>query len=903
MKDVIDAVLARHARRWVERVVARSRAVSIATVVLTVLLGVFAGMRLGINSDNVRMLADTLPSKIAYGEFSRFFPNLDDALLIVVDGETAELARESAVALERELAKYTDRFTDVYQPGGGSFFEKNGLLYRSPDELDEFADQMARLQPVLAELERDPSIASLARIIELGLAAVRQGESGEADWSMILDRVGNATVTIFDEFPIAVSWEEVLLRGSSLDVGSRRVLVAHPILDFGDVLAAGRSMTVIRETAERLDLSEARGITVRITGNPALNYEEMIGLAWDIGGAGVFCFAIVCGVLYLALRSWKLMLAAVATLLMGLVFTAAFAAATVVQLNLLSLAFGVLFIGLGVDFAIHLGTQYIDLLRSGHDVEEALGEAAAKVGSSLIICTLTTSIGFFVFLPSDYRGVAELGLITGCGMFIILALTLTTLPALLAGWLRIDTSTSVPEPVRFHGHWLESVPHHARTVLVVALLFGAAALALLVRPGVSFDSNIIRMRNPETESVQAFNDLMAMTATTPWYANLVSTNLAGAEKLALQLRQSELIEQAITISDYVPDEQEEKLEILMDVAMLLETPPVAGGGSALGASPSVAEQIEALEDLREFLAEGWVEQSDSPLADSMRLLQARLTTYLERIKAEGDAEETLASLQRVMLSKLPGQIGRLREAVSAQPISQSDLPEKLTLRMLAPTGEARVQIFPREDLLDPAALARFVEAVREVDIMASGVSVNLYDFGRATVSSFRQALILAVLLILILLWFIWRTLEDVLLALTPMVLSGLLTVGAMALLDIQFNFANVIVLPLLFGVGVDSGIHLVHRSRVRDVGDQLLATTTARAVFYSAITTIVSFGTLAFSSHRGVASLGVLLTIGMFLTMICNLVVLPALLEWRRPHHLQFLEPSDEPADNQEAAP
>jgi hypothetical protein len=312
---------------------------------------------LGINSDNVRMLADTLPSKIAYTEFSKFFPNLDDALLIVVDGETPELARESADALEKKLAARSERFTDVYQPGGGAFFEKNGLLYRTPDELDQFADQMARMQPVLAELERDPSISSLARIIELGLAAVRQGDGGAADWSMILDRVGDATVTIFDEFPIAVSWEEVLLRGSSIDVSTRRVIVAHPILDFGNVLAAGASMRAIRETAEELGLSKAHGVTVRITGNPALNYEEMIGLAWDIGDASIFSFMVVCGVLYLAMRSWKLMVAAVSTLLIGLVFTAAFASATVVQLNILSLAFGVLFIGLGVDFAIHLGTR------------------------------------------------------------------------------------------------------------------------------------------------------------------------------------------------------------------------------------------------------------------------------------------------------------------------------------------------------------------------------------------------------------------------------------------------------------------------------------------------------------------------------------------------------------------
>jgi predicted RND superfamily exporter protein len=219
--------------------------------------------------------------------------------------------------------------------------------------------------------------------------------------------------------------------------------------------------------------------------------------------------------------------------------------------------------------------------------------------------------------------------------------------------------------------------------------------------------------------------------------------------------------------------------------------------------------------------------------------------------------------------------------------------------MLAPSGQARVQIFPSENLQEGDALERFVTTVRSVDRMASGVSVNLFDFGRATVASFKQALSLALLLISTLLWLLWRSLPDVWLALAPLLLSSVLTVAAMAAFGIDFNFANVIVIPLLFGVGVDSGIHLVHRSKMRRTPTELLLeTTTARAVFYSAVTTIVSFGTLAFSSHRGVASLGVLLTIGMLLTVACNLLVLPALIDWRSPQAAEDASPGERMASS-----
>jgi hopanoid biosynthesis associated RND transporter like protein HpnN len=896
LKDRIDEFLSRATARWVAGVLARARLVCILSVAMALALGSFAALRLGINSDNVRMLADTIPSKIAHVEFSRYFPNLDNALLIVIDAKTPALARDASQRLAASLTRRSGDFTDVYIPGGGSFFERSGLLYRSAEELDQFADQMARLQPVLAQLEVDPSIASLAGMIRMGLEAIEkagEGEEGEEAWSMILDRVGHATVSIYDEFPIAISWEEVLLRGSSIEVTTRRVVIAHPILDFDSILAAGRSLQTVRETARELGLTPERGVRLRITGNPALNYEEMVGLAWDIGGAGAFCFLLVCGVLYLALRSVRLMIAAVATLLIGLICTAAFAAATVQQLNLLSISFAVLFIGLGVDFAIHLTMRYADLLRSGAPDTEALPEAAAQVGSSLVICTTTTAIGFFVFLPSEYRGVAELGLIAGAGMFIILALTLTTLPALLGHWLRLDPSRPPTTRVRFSGDWLRRLAESHRAIRLFAALGFLGALGLLFKPGVHFDSNVIRMRNAETESVQAFDDLMEMATTSPWYANLVADDLQEADRLAQQLRSFEVVEQALTLSDYIPSNQDEKLEILADVAMLLETPGAASATGILGSPPGIEEQVEALRDLKAFLESGWVDASSSPLAASMALLRDRLTTYLARIDRDGDPAAALESLEDVLLSRLPAQIGRLRDAIATDGVQREDLPPGLVRRMLAPTGQARVQVFPSENLQNADALERFVTALRGVDPMASGVSINLFDFGRATVSSFERALTLAVVLISLLLWMLWRSLREVWLAMTPLILSSVLTLAAMAALGIDFNFANVIVLPLLLGIGVDSGIHLVHRAKMRrSPTELLLETTTARAVFYSALTTVVSFGTLAFSAHRGVASLGVLLTVGMLLTIVCNLIVLPALIDWRNPRNPPDLPPA-----------
>ena len=445
MKRDLNARLASGIGRWVDGARRYSGWVIAFCSAVTLVAGFYAATELGVNSDNVQMVAEDLPSRRNHEAFARLFPNLENALLVVIDAQTPELAREAATTLEARLKADSDHVEDAYVPGGGRFFETHGLLYRSPDELDIFADQMARMQPILATLEQDPSIASLASLIEAGLEGTAEAEAqapsvSSEDWATILDSVGNATLAVYSEFPLALSWEQILLQGSEVEVARRRILVVHPVLDFESFLTAGTIMDRIREQAAELGLDPSHGVEIRITGNPALNYEEVLGLAWDLGLGGAVCFLFVGGVIFRALRSLRLVVAALATLVVGLIWSAATAAVVVGHLNLVSAAFGVLFIGLGVDFAIHLGMAYAARIREGHEHDQALRQAGESVGGSLLICTLTTAIGFFVFAPTDYLGVAELGLIAGYGMFIILFLTLTLFPALLSRWLRIKNA-------------------------------------------------------------------------------------------------------------------------------------------------------------------------------------------------------------------------------------------------------------------------------------------------------------------------------------------------------------------------------------------------------------------------------------------------------------------------------
>jgi hopanoid biosynthesis associated RND transporter like protein HpnN len=862
---------------WVDGVGRHARAVVAAALAITLLLGLYTARNLGVNSDNLRLIAEDLPFMQRHREFARLFPLLSNALIVVVDGKSPELARDGADALARALEARPQRFRDAFVPGGGPFFERYGLLYRSLEDLEEFADRLVQAQPLIAELERGGTLSELARLIRLGLERVGTAGPSPDHWSEVLDRVGSATVAVYDEYPLSISWEDLLLRGSALEVATRRVIVVEPVLDFESLLAARAAIEEIRETARGLGLVPERGVRVRITGNPALNYEEMLGMAWDVGWTGLLSFAGVALLLWLAFHSKRLVTATLLTLVIGLVWTAAFAAAVIGHLNILSICFTVLFIGLGVDFAIHLGLNYLDLRRDGADNVAALRGATQICGSSLVLCSSTTAIGFFAFVPTDYLGVAELGLIAGTGMLLILAQTLTLLPALMTLGLQPSDGERLRAPRGVHvpgEAWLHA---HPRQVLLASGLLAVGALALL--PQLHFDPNVVRMRNPDTESVQTFNELLAdRDAASPWTIEWIAPDLATAVEKAGLVRSLPVVKRALTLADFVPSDQAEKLEILADLELMLE-PMLPGGATRL--PETIESQVAALRELRDFLAASDLGATRSSLRRSIELLRGQLDDFVARVESERDPAAALARFEQILLGNLPNQIQRLRIALAPGPLALEDLPAEIVARMRAPGGQARIQIHASENLEAPGTLPRFSDSVRRILPEATGMAVDLVEFARTTVLALREALVVALLAIAAIVWLLWRSLGDTLFVMLPLLFASLLTGAAMALLGMPFNFANVLVIPLLLGIGVDTGIHLMHRSKTAAPGEDLLETVTARAAYYSAATTIASFGNLALSAHRGIRSLGILLVVAMGMTLFANLVFLPALLAVR----------------------
>lgn len=891
----VDEFLNRWLVAWVRAVQRRARLVVVATAVLSVLLLGYAATHLLLTTRHTALLSDGLPFWDAYLEFAEVFPILDEALLVVVDAETPMRARDATAALADRLARQSDLFTSVYVPGGGDFFERHALLYMDVAELEDLSDHLASVQPILAEIARDRSLRNLAVVLREGIARAQEDPDLPVDMSVVFDSLSLAARAVLEGRPRPISWAELLLERALPGESSRRLIILHPVYDYGTLLPGRTAIRAVRAAAAELGLDTEPGLRVRVTGNVALNTEEMTLVARQIALGALGTFGLVGCILFAALRSRRLVGAVLASLLVGLIWTAAFAAATVGQLNVVSVAFAILFIGLGVDFGIHVGMRYDELARGGGDDREALARACQSVGGSLVLCAFTTAIGFYVFVPTQFRAVGELGLISGTGMLISLFCTLTVLPALLALSQRSGGREWQRAP------WLErtligiAVRQPRRVQAVAAVL---AILSLFALPYARFDHNVVAMRDPSTESVRTFNDLLSESNTSPWTIDVLAPDLESAVATAERLRELDVVERAITLADYVPEDQDEKLEILADIAMFVPAPP----DDTTPESAPIADQVAALRALQHSLRSSWLGSGDARRAESARRAADHLERFLTRLEMIDRKQEQLDSFEKSLTGALVDQMRRLWRALEPGPVSLADLPRDLVVRMLAPDGRARIQVLPSEDLGEMDACARFVDGVQVEAPQATGSAVSLLEWSRTVSRSFRQALASAVVAIALLLWVLWRRLGDMILVLVPLLLAAGLTVAAAVVLGIRFNFTNVVVLPLLLGIGVDSGIHLVHRHRSAmgngsvaaspEVG--LMGTSTARAVFFSALTTMGSFGSLALTTHPGLASLGRLLLIGVTFTLLCNLVLLPALIAGRRPSAER--EPAEAPA-------
>jgi hopanoid biosynthesis associated RND transporter like protein HpnN len=820
----------------------------------------YGTQHLSVDTDTDHLFAASLPWRRQQIKFSKEFPQFDNLIVVVVRATTPEEADQTASALAGEIAKDKRNFISVSRPGTGRFYRRNGFLLLPEKDLADLLNSIVTAQPFLGQLSADPSAAGLFNALGLIAQGAQSGQANLAPYTKQLAGLEVALQAAAAGHPRALSWQSLIAPGLTDAQGNDRFVLIHPVLNHNSLEPGGLATTALRRIASSLPAVKSGQATVDYTGQIPLSDEQFASLKQGMVAGLVVSLALITLWLLLAVKSWRMIVPILVTLLAGLALTISFAGIAIGKLNLISVAFAILFVGLAVDFAIQFCVRLRDVRRRVGDPALALRGAASEAGGQIALASIATACGFLAFVPTSFVGVAELGLIAGIGMIIAFFCTITLLPALLA----LTRPRGESERIGFAlGDYADDVIIRRRKPVLAAFtilaLAGMASVATL-----RFDANPLHTQNPNGEAMRTLKSLLGQAVTNPFYVDLLAPSLPQAQALAARIGKLPEVSQVVSGATFIPPQQTMKLAMIAQTQQIL-APSLAAGGTPPPVTPdrlrkAAASTAAAISAAAPKLKPG------SPL---LGIGQA-----LDTLKSASDQQIMAAN---VALTKfLPGELQKLAEAMSAKRITFANLPRDIKASWFLPDGEVRIQVIPTAAAQTSPGLFNFVHAVSKVAPGAGGPAVTTVATARTILTAFREAAGLAAIAIAVILFIVLRSARDAAFVIATLILSALLTALLAKIARINVDYANIIALPLLLGVGVSFNVYFVMNWRAGM--KHLLGSATARAVLFSALTTGTAFGSLAASHDRGTASMGEVLLLSLLAVLISTFIFLPALL-------------------------
>jgi uncharacterized protein len=835
--------------------------VVIIAAILAVLCGYYSAINFSIDTNVNKLISRDLDWRRNELTLDAAFPYRHEIIVAVVEAPTSELASQATAELIEKLATQTKVFKSVTEPAGGAFFSKNALLFASLDQTTAFTSQFAQSRPLIQVLVSDQNWRGLVQGLSLALAGIQRNMYTLDAMARPLTMFASTIEDAIAARPASFSWRELAAGKSPAPSDLRRIIEIRPVLDFAALEPGEAATKAIRQTVSDLKLDTEFRARVRLTGPIPIQDEEFGTLKENAELNAIVSLAFLVGILWLALRSAKIIAAVLISIFVGLAITAAIGLALVGSLNPISVAFAVLFVGIGVDFGIQFSVRYRAERHANDDLHVALRSAARHAGVPLTLAAAATAAGFLSFLPTDYKGVSELGEIAGFGMIIAFIISVTLLPALLA----LMSPGGEKEPLGYAS--LAPVDRFMERHRI-AIIIGTAVVSLGGLPllyFLQFDFNPMNLRSPRVESIATYLDLRRDPNSGSNSVHVLSPSLAEAQQVADRLVPLPEVDRVLTLNTLIPSDQDQKLTLIGQTGKTLEP--------AFRAPPrpaaSDAENVAALNRGTDMLTRAAGTQN-GPGAEAAKRLGAALKTL-----ANGD-QALRARAEFALVSPLRTALAGLRESFEAQKITAENIPPDIKSKWTLPDGRSRAEVHPKGDPNDNGTLRNFARAALAVAPTASGGPIAILKSGETVVRAFIEAGIWAFLSIAILLWVVLRRLTDVLLTLIPLLLAGVVTLEICVLIGLKLNFANIIALPLLLGIGVAFKIYYIMAWRSGQTG--LLQSPLTRAVIFSAMTTGTAFGSLWLSSHPGTSSMGKLLALSLVCTLAAAVLFQPVLM-------------------------
>ena len=830
------------------------------------------------------------------------FPAQDNDLVVVVESEESNKSRQFVERLGLKLEAETNLYRDIFYKGDLKTLGSKALLFVPEADLAQLKEALADTRPFLKEFtaatnlvslfgmvnkqfrtakrEQNPenaamakSFAALERIVTEATASLkRRGNPPSPGVNSLLSSSGSGSASTAGQ-----SGPEHAEQSSYITFGNGRIYLvtaqaARPELNHE---AIQRLRTLVEETK-----GEVSGLNVGVTGETVLEYDEMAQSQRDTRVASIAAFLICALIFIYGYHETERPIKAILCLLVGVAYTFAFATATVGHLNVLTITFVPILIGLAIDYGVHLISRYEEELRLGRSQYEAMVKAMVYTGQGICTGAFTTAGAFWVMTLTRFRGIQEMGIICGGGLLVCLIPMITMLPVLLL--FRHESGPEAGEQrAAERWAWVEN-KWLQRPVLVSCLMVAVCALAVGPIRKVYFDYNLMHMQSAGLASVEFEKKLLDSGDKSLLFAAVLATNLHEAALLTGALTNLSTVSGVESITQYLSEDQGRQLDLVRDIKAELatirfkapDTQPVDLAGLNL-----------TLYSLYGYLGAAYseVQKEDPRLAGQLASLrQAIKDLRKEMLRGTSANLQTnslkLAAFQKAFFNDVRQTFEVLKNQESDSPLRNEDLPQVIRNRFVGVTGKYLLMVYPKKDLRDRENQKEFIDQVQAVYPAVAGSPIQLYYYTELLRNSYEEAARYSLVAIVSLVLFHFRSLMCIILALIPVGVGFLWLGGIMGLLGLPFNPANIMILPLVIGIGVTNGIHVLNRF-AEEQTPSILARSTGKAVLVSGLTSIAGFGSLVLGKHQGIQSLGFVMSCGLATCMVAGLVCLPTLLK------------------------
>jgi hopanoid biosynthesis associated RND transporter like protein HpnN len=822
---------------------------------------------------------DLLNPESAYNKlwirYIKEFGHKDDAVVVVEGSHPAEITA-AIDQIATAVSLHSESFEAVLSRTDLTGLRRKGLHYLPSTQLSQINQFLNQVDPVLqgdwSQLNLGRQAAQIAVSPPVGL-----GPSGVAgQWAALAE---NLLAALRDPQQYRCPWPALPaaanLQGAAAGGGgyllSSNGRLGMLLLRLAPKVSSSpesrNAIVLLRELLAGIARSHP-SLHIGLTGLPIMEQDEMDSSQTAMFRASLISTLGVALLFTAGFGRLRQSLMTVIALTIGIAWSIGAATLIIGHLNILSMAFGVILIGLGIDFGIHYLARYQQLRRLAIPCQDALCQTVAAIGPGVVTGGVTTSVAFFTAGLTKFTGIAELGIIAGSGVLLCLLATIVVLPALI---VLIDRRGDAACPTALPlGKWI--APIHKAPRVTLGLACGVTLALGLGVTQLRYDHNLLNLQPVGLESVEMEHKLLTDGDRSLWFALSVANNRAEALARKEKFLRLASVDRVEELASLVPQESAETGALVERIH------------ARLGRLPERPPQIPVAspEQLGQVIAAA-VTRASSPQADpQLRRRFEQIAAELQRLPAR-DCYRRLADYQQRLATDLLAQLRALRQVSDPRPPSLSDLPPSLVTRFVSHRGRYLLRIYGKGSIWDMDALSTFVADVRRVDPQATGKPLQTYEASRQMQQSYMEAAIYSLLAVSTILMINFRSIRAVLLAMLPLAVGTLQMLGILGLLGLPLNPANMIVLPLILGIGIDDGVHVVHDARTQK-GRYRLTNSTAMAVLMTSLTSMLGFGSLMIANHRGLQSLGRVLTLGVSCCLFASLLILPAILAWRSTH-------------------